>query len=262
MKLNKIVAGLLLSGIVLSAATSAQAAVDSKASEGSVKFSTEPLVDYEIIKPGTYEDLITPQDGVNGTKGAIQMNWVPNFRFGEVGTSTITQKYNSLLATHDAGTTTGVKNPQFVQVADARGVDGKFRVTVSASKFASASHTLENTRIQFMDAGKVNTNQLDRDGVDSDASTWLSGVADGGLTGGVRNEIPTEGGAITVLQSGAGYKSGTISSVVFDSEYTSVKDYSAATENAKVKLSVPGGDSPQAGVEYKANLTWTLEDTF
>lgn len=231
-----------------------------------------------FVKPGTSENIISPNDGVKGTTGALRINWVPNIRFGSAAINVASTSYSSLITTYDdlddagSGTVNAANQhiPQFVQVSDTRGTtngDGyTLKATASVFTEAGGSHKLNNTRIQFYSC-RVTNSSLDKaasGGADAAiANTVIAGIPTetiAPVTGAINQLTPSqEVQIVRTVQRGITDASAT--SVVFDGSYTSNKDYSTAAYNDQVKLFVPSGEGVKK-TTYQSTLTWTLSQEF
>lgn len=268
MKLNKLMAGLLLSGIALSGATTALAAEET--TEGTVKFNSELATESYIILPGTFDERIQPEGGASATSGAMRINYVPDFNFGELGITSVNASYAADMGTYftyneDGTVSTTKKNiPQFAQVADASGNNaGGFTLKATATTFkedvAVGGHELANTRIQFY-SQTLKNNVDDKNGATTDRVSGLEAAATPLSTGAMTELNPTSD--ITILKTAAaGKTNGSTSSVVFADAYDHEAAIADGTKNEGVKLFVPGGESPRNAV-YKSTITWTLSDEF
>ncbi|MGX7417562.1 WxL domain-containing protein [Carnobacterium gallinarum] len=210
----------------------------------------------EVIKPGTPELIITPEEG-GSTTGPLRINHVPYMHFGTQKISTAKKVYHPTVERYTEGIE--VKYiPHFVQVADARGsMTATWKLTVSGTVFSPTVSTtnpkLNNTYIS-LDQGTITNNYYDEQ-LPVETANILSGI-------GATKIIPTSGGSLDVLQVQAGKNTNsTISSIVLADGYNESTPYTETDLNSGVSLHVPTNDIKVNGEKYESTLTWTLADS-
>ncbi|HCM89361.1 MULTISPECIES: WxL domain-containing protein [Vagococcus] len=213
-----------------------------------------------LIKPGTKDKFIT-MDSESGSKsnGGIRFSFIPSLDFGTAKISVTDQNYFAKpvsYTTKDDATKKYIA--PFVQVINESGTNKKYKVTVSASLFKSATsnHELLNSKIKLSNMSARN-NSLDSDDGNVDAvEQGLISIPEGAAL-----EIPTSGGPVEVFSSADGDKTlGNASSVVFEKDYAPNKAIASTSEMKSVVLTVPASDTPKKEA-YSSTITWNLENT-
>lgn len=211
----------------------------------------------EIIRPGTPSEVIEPDEGGH-TTGSLRINHVPNIHFGNQKISTASKEYNAVVEGYKKD---GVANyiPNFVQVADARGsMTAKWKLSVVGTIFSPTVKTdspkLTNTHIT-LNQEKITNNVYD----ELTPNTTLDRVAGFGTTAVKINTDGTSGIDILNVKANQNTNS-TITSSVFNANYTKDVTYTADQENTGISLHVPASDIKVDGETYEANLIWTLAD--
>lgn len=266
-KLTSVVGLGLIAMSVLGSASQASAAPLNTNGQASFVPQTGKI---DTIKPGTDEKIEMDTGDNNGTTVSdIHLMHVPDFNFGYNNeTSVNTKDYSVLYESYrvQGQDAPNYRIPQFVQVADVSGIQGKkWKVTVEQTGLLkeTGGHALKGSRINLHAQTLTNNVQT------GDLNEIITGAA---IPVGDSLPIPVKDadstGAITIFSSKAGKTdatttNGTISSVVFQDNYNEA-DYGTASSpsvtdrNAGVKLNVPQSDGVQVGKEYLANLEWTL----
>lgn len=275
----KLISTLLLSSVVFLPITSF-AVTEEKNTESTVTFKDNPVDPVNpapeslgLVKPGTVEDNIWIGDDGAFTTGSLRFSNIPHIKFGEVNIKAQSMRYDAVMPTYQVATNgekpketdPKINIPHFTQIVDERGTTGQFEVKVSATEFTQvndATKKLKNTRIELYNK-TLRNNKVDKEdanGRDGDASTLLDAP---GLKTDTAVAIPiSKQNSISLLKVKAGKNANaTISSVVFDKEYKSDKDYKTIANNTNVKLFVPQGEQAEKGKNYKATLTWELIDS-
>lgn len=269
MKKTKILGTLTVSAatLLLLGGTAFAAKVDSKDTDGTVKFTVDDGAG-NIIEPDPADDKdiiikMPSTEGKSGT-GAIRIQFVPNFRFGShdgISAAAAKRPVELLKMNDETNAAKGLIAP-FVQITDGRGVDGaeaSWALTASATKFANATgtHDLGNSGIT-LEGSTLTTTMGD--------STLAEGMVEG-QTKGVK--ISTDATSPTPImktklnQSTNGYQV----SNVFHDNYTKGMTYPAITDIQNAADSTKGvmfekvaNVSPLKDVTYTSTITWTLTD--
>ena len=282
----------LISTVALVAVSQEVDAVESTTTQGRVSFKepgnpTDPDGPFALIKPGTYDEWITikKDEGKQTLDGKFRFSFVPNFDFGTVEVSS-TDSYHNLQHSipyqsydpvtdkkmfDETDTSRDIKYlPPFLQVVNLRGTNQEYKVSVKAGKFIGSKSgqptggELENTSIQIKDFLTRN-NVLNQNNLNGSADSILEGPKAAMLNAqGYLNLRSDTDLLIMNTKKGEEKKTdGSASSLVFQKDYDLGKDYPADVikTSDSVRLFVPASDTPTIGVNYTADVTWTLEDT-
>lgn len=259
--------------------TTTQGKVTFKEPEG----PTNPDGPFALIKPGTYDEWITikENEGKQTLDSKFRFAFVPNFDFGTVEVSSTDKYHNLQHSIPYQGYNPDTKNdfdaadvanrpikhlPPFLQVVNLKG-DAEYKVSVKAGKFKDATGTareLDNTTIQIKDFLTKN-NVLNKENPNGSADAILE-APDASLLASDGYLHLTDNSDLVIMKtkSGQGTKTaGSASSLVFQEGYDLGTDYTkeVVESSESVRLFVPASDAPQTGVNYTADVTWTLEDT-
>lgn len=256
--------GLVMFSAVTLGAPFAQAADPAASTDADVKF----VEDKDPVNPETPEVVdptkptepgkeVEPGDNGNGGNGtkSFNINWVSNFKFGEIkiGSSTMTAFSAPTTLTWKDGTTptTGLAN--FLQVTDNRGTNAGWNVAVAGTPFYELDGEGEKISPEVtLNGASVTLNEAQIIG--DTTTTEAAALAPTALSTGV--DILGTGSPYTVLNAEAGKGQGTWAvSWGADTDKTTLK------ENAGVQLSVPVTAQPKADKSYRSTLTWTLAAT-
>lgn len=242
MKLTKItlLSALVLTsvGMIYGSQAASAAEVGNTHSEGTIKMvesggTTTPVDPTDPTKP------IDPTDPVNPTTGPLRIEFVSNIRFGEQKISGSTKTYQAdFVAAKDPQSGTDIYVPTYAQVADDRGTNVGWHLTVSNTQFTDGTSELTGARLTL---GKVFTKN---DNSTNNAPTGFDAVLDGDT-----NAVDVADAAATT-----GYG---ISTIGFGEDKHAA---SATDKNDGVTLEIPGAASKTKDAEYKSELTWTLSD--
>ena len=274
---NKVIASLLVSGIVLSYSTTAvYAEMTSAKTQTDAEFTAGDRPD--PTKPGEGpnepEPLDPDPDPTDPSKpkplpevNNVYVTHLPNISFGSNKTSLKTTEYEAL--TEKRTINKGEEAyymPHSVQVADLSGNSAtKWKLSVQQDAVfktkESTPQSLTNTRIRIYGNTLTNSSYAS-----SELTDKVTGIAlDQSDEIGLFSAIPVAGdsnGALTVLENKAeGFTLNSYTSAVFTRDYLEA-DYGVQnTPNADryegVRLNVPASDQSQAKA-YAADLTWTL----
>lgn len=254
--------GLVMFSTVTLGASFAQAADPVANTDADVKFvedkdtvdPTKPeVVDpTKPTEPGKEVDPGEEGSGGNGTK-SFNINWVSNFKFGEIkiGSTTMTAFSAPTTLTWKDGSTPTTDLANFLQVTDNRGTNAGWNVSVKGDSFKELDETNTPTATELKGASiTLNEAQI----VGDTSTTDAAALAPTALSTGV--DILGTGSSYTVLNAAAGKGQGTWA-VTWgaDTDKTTLKD------NAGVELSVPVTAQPKADKNYRSTLTWTLAAT-
>lgn len=289
-KINLLLCGaVLLSAVGIS--TGVDAAEKTAKTEGKVTFMPAgDGVTGPIVKPGTDEEIEIdmPGEGSN-TSGPLRMEFVPGFDFMVRNTAYKATEYNPRMVKakySDGGINTGAfQLPHFVQVTDERGEQKGWSVVAQMDTvLTSGTKTLPNTVIRLKAEKMYIT-----DDTGSDVSTILSGLV---LPGTGYVEVSTTG-PTNILKTKENQNSDSRkSSIVFSDSYdptqvttpytvetlkndegkeigadgevldATATDADKVHVNPGVALYKPKGEDVSVKELYKADITWTLEDSY
>lgn len=225
MKINTLLKGTLLSGLLLGPLVSTTVnAEDVQTSNAQIEF-TEPTDSPTILDPSDpTEDapVQTPEedDQVTGSTGPLTIDYVSNLNFGthEVDVAEATYQAENALP--------------YVQVSDRRGTAAGWNLTVQASNFTSAgTDTLPGSYLTLSNG---------------DARSRLTGITAPVISNPI--VVETAGAAVQVANAPAGSGMGSWLSVWEGTE--------GANDN--VELTVPQA-AASVGT-HTSTLTWTLAD--
>lgn len=222
---------------------------------------TDPEKEPGVVDPGG------EGTGGNGTK-AFNINWVSNFKFGEIkiaGKSMTAYAQPTTLnwATETGGTltptgdkTAGLAN--FLQVTDNTGSNAGWNVKVSGTPFYELNDAGQEITTSQLAGAQINLTEPQVVGLLDSASLapTTSVTAD--------KDILT--GTNTVLQAAAGKGQGTWSLTWgAQADKTTLKGITVASDDTTtgaatsgVKLTVPVTAQPKANKSYRSNLVWVL----
>lgn len=256
--------------------------------KGTVEFEkpTDPDANgpFNIVKPGTYNEWISipKTEGSITVDGEFGFSFVPNLNFGKVRVSPKDERHNLNQAIRyqdykdgkgfDADDQTRpVKYlPPFLQVINLRGSKEGYKVSVTASKFASAEAgvgELAHTSVELKDF-TLRNNLLDRT-PDTSAAPIFDVPVGRPENQGYVSLVPEQKVQLMTTKDGKGAESdGSASSLVFADKYENNKAYpqffnTATPEGSayeSIRLFVPASDAPQPKKVYNATLTWALEN--
>lgn len=252
------------------------AGTDSKDTTGSVEITAGSDLTFEgFIKPGTYDEKIDMTTGTNGygehgtAASTLRFNWVPNFKFGTVSATAYDQVIDSQIHAYtDDADDTQTEKPiyQFVQVQDMTGnASSQFRVTLAATHFSTAGASptvLTNTQIRLK--GFTTTNNLEYNTPKSNTEL-LTGIL---IPTNSYTAVPMDDSSVQILAAKTPFtaddgtrngSNGSISSLVFHSEYDPAATLASTAKNNEVQLFVPSNEMIQG--QYTSTLTWTLDNT-
>ena len=286
---KKIILGLILSPIILSAIPFSVSADDSGTTYGDVKFEANDVTDG--VNPGEPKDgsqvpidnSMDPNDpskpdGSWG-KGSLRLEWVPNFHFGSQKISSADSYYPATwqdeVTIDSSGTPKVVKDyPQYAQVTDESGkTTSKWSVrvkqTVFKGKDGAKDVELPNTKITLYNSQAYNSNSDHVDPVEAQKMTksifTLTDIKND--IGGTRMGTPITTTGIELGQTTQSIDpvngktaNGTKTSIVFaeDDQFNGEVSTTRTSKNEAVKLFSPAKDVKVAGVTYKADLVWDL----
>ncbi|AOA03726.1 WxL domain-containing protein [Carnobacterium maltaromaticum] len=201
---------------------------------------TNPVNPTDPTKPVLPVDPLDPADPHEpGTAGPLSIDYVSNFHFGnKVIQVTDATYYASMDSVKDVTTDQVVAVPNYLQVTDKRGSNVGWKVTVTQNgQFKTANTTpdvLDNAQLKLTNATSNST----------------------------MNPIlaPTASALVTIDPLGA-----SSSLVVSAAEDKGMGTWTTAFGDAvsggqSISLSVPGTTDKVKNVQYKASLTWNLED--
>lgn len=225
--------------------------------KGVIEGVTDPLDPDTEITVSPIKDKIEPIV----TELGIGITHVPTFHFGEVGVDSRVANYpvkTTQFTEGEGDTARTFFTPNFIQVSDKSGNTGAtWSVKVAQEGVftgkdkANKDVTLTNTRIRLHEKTMNN-------GTNADGATALTGF-DNSVAATPYAVIPTTG-SLTVFESKtAGYTNTSTSNLIFKNEYTKADQVESISTSEGVQLNVPSGEKPQIGIEYSANLVWTLE---
>lgn len=289
MKKTSLISGLVLSTIILSAVPFTAHADSAATTRGDVEFQAND--DKDGGNPGEPKDgsqvPITnakdPKDAnkLDGSwgKGAVRLEWVPNFHFGKQKISSADAFYpadwQDQVTIDPTGSPKDVKDyPQYAQVTDESGKSvSKWRVNVKQSVFKGNDGTkdveLPNTMITLFNTQAYNSNSDALTPADAQKMTkeifTLTDVKND--AGGSRKGTPITTTGIELGQSTQSIDAvngktanGTKTSVVFaeDDQFNGEVSATRTDKNEAVKLFSPAKDVKVEGVTYTANLEWDL----
>lgn len=265
------------------AAFAADEIIEAKAeSEATVLFEaddteTKPPVDPPITGGGEEGEVDEKETDGNSGDGTASFNlFVSNFRFndradddGENGVEKFTKfkpiKLNGNGMTLWAkGTQLGIKEkdkttttiykdiPNFVQVVDNRGKTSGWKLSVTASEFSGENEAGDIVTLKGANLSVNNLNLKGPDGVTPPMVNELNGVIS------TTSNILMTADQSTNPEARQG--TGTWSLKFGEEETVNGNSYGTLKQDTGVKLEIPAGAQPQAGVPYKSDLTWVLAD--
>ncbi|MBP1044288.1 WxL domain-containing protein [Vagococcus sp. BWB3-3] len=195
----------------------------------------------EIIDPLDPEVPVDPENPVNPNPGALRINYVSDFDFGQIEQSgSAKHSFAALDSVANAGTTDFREVPNFVSVQDDRGSNAGWRLTVSQSEQLTAvdadgTHVLDSAKITLKNAQNANTaSPFQPTTINTDIEMTIDGDTKDVA-------IADEGKGMSTWSIGFG-----------DSN-------AVATES--IRLDVPGETKKVKGVQYKTQLNWNLAST-
>lgn len=259
--------GLVIFSTVTLGASFAQAADPVANTDADVKFVVddgegEPMnpKEPEVVDPtdptgpGKEVDPGEEGSGGNGTK-SFNINWVSNFKFGEIkiGSTTMTAFSAPTTLTWKDGSTPTIGLANFLQVTDNRGTNEGWRVDVTGTPFYELDGAGEKATPEVTLAGASIT--LNEGNIVGNTTTQAAAdLAPKAFNTGV--DILGTGSPYTVMQAEIGKGQGTWAvNWGADNNGTALKD------NAGVQLSVPVSAQPKANKDYRSTLKWTLMAT-
>lgn len=269
---KKIVASLVLSGLVLSSGASNVYALDSAQTDTDVNFTAGDRPDPSKPEEGPKDP--TPLDPdpkpLPEVKNVYVMH-LPNISFGSNKTALKTTEYNAETEKRTANQESETfYMPHSVQVADLSGDSATtWKLSVQQDKAFEEStasgtpETLENTRIRIYGNTLTSTAYAAKDLEGKVAGVALDAPDDG--FGATYSEIPVAGDTqseLVVLNNQTpGFTLNSYTSSVFASNYLE-EDYTVEKTPAVgrydgVRLNVPASDRSKA-TAYSSTLTWTL----
>ncbi|WP_165347061.1 WxL domain-containing protein [Gottfriedia acidiceleris] len=213
---------------------------------GNTSTETNVTVTAESKKPVDPTDPTNPVGPVNptdpedpheqGTKTALSIDYVSNFRFGEQEISGHNKVYTAQLDTvKQASNNSIIQVPNFIQVTDQRRTNTGWKLTVQQNgQFKSGNNEITGAEL------KLNNPFLN------------SSTAE---------QFKPEANTVTLDPNGAPQD------VAFADQGKGLGTWTIAygqnrTEGStSVTLFVPGAANKVAGAQYKTSLTWTLSDT-
>lgn len=252
---------------VLSPTASAAPVGTALTTDGTIKFVDGPVDESgKIVKPnendinGDKEEIIDLEDkGAFGT-GPLRIQFVPNFVFGtKAGFTSDAQEQNAKLIDYKKadGTASGKKIPAFVQVTNNTGdANLTWKLSAKSSKFEQVDAS--GNKIaggQVLDGAYIS--------LDGSTLTMTKGTSASAATAASKqatSKIPTDGTSLVVLSSKADTNGKQISNVFHDN-YTEAGTY-ATDDSAGVKFVKPAGQAALKDANYKATITWTLENGY
>ncbi|WP_430602295.1 hypothetical protein IGJ02_002622 [Enterococcus sp. DIV0724b] len=214
-----------------------------------------------VVDPTDPNTSVTPSPGLSKpieTTDGVGVTAVPFFSFGTVKVNALSQEYpiqKGMYTKGEGEDKSTYYSPQFLQVADVSGADKLWSVSVGQDAVFTSGEgkdkqTLENTRIRLY--GQTITNSLQEPGKDLIGFNQSEGYG----------EIPVGSTTLEVFSSKkAGFTNSSMSSLVFENNYTEESKSTEKGTSDGVKLYVPSSDKPKVNNKYTANLTWTLAVT-
>ncbi|MEF9936429.1 MAG: WxL domain-containing protein [Carnobacterium sp.] len=271
MKKTTLLAGLVLSGLILTTTETCAFAAESTTTEGSINFKTGDVIG-EVIKPET-PNVIVPETG-GSSAGPLRIQHVPDFSFGTQELAIGNQSFNPTLETYkfkdtslQAGAVAGETYaiPHFIQVTDARGSNAGWNLTAKATTFTTkqSNDEMPNATITLQE-GKLSNTTYDDTEIANRINTFKgnSNAGTGKLT------IPTDGNSLLVMQTKTDTKvdttNGTQTSLVLNDLYDKENlGYQATETNTGVQFDKTNKDIAivtDAANAYESIITWTLTD--